>query len=234
LSLCGLFAESTITKLKESAKSAYSILELEKCGNGISVSDGSVSIAALFLAINQFSSFSSILDFDKDGDGKFDIETSTSKASSDITAATDLNKLTTAVSSLTDAANFLTSDGFKWAFAQFKIIDAVIEGSSLPSDVKEPITKITTSLNASIDKINEYIDQGANAGASAGAKAQETAQKANEKADTLLSGQPENEKKESCQKLFCMRKSFNLGTEKSDLPANCHPYYDSLDKTCSQ
>lgn len=234
LNLCELFSEDTIATLKESAKSATLILELEKCGSGITRVDGNVAIAALFLAINQFSSFGQILDLDSNNDGKIDVEASTSKASTDITNAADLAALTTALDTLTDAANLLSSDAFKLAFAQFKIIDAVIPGSSLPSDVKKSITEIITSLDESIDKINGYVDQGAAASASAGAKAKETAQKANQKADDLLNGKSNSEKLESCQKLLCMRKSFNLGTEESDMPTNCKAYYADLDKTCSQ
>ncbi|MEY2987131.1 MAG: hypothetical protein RJB13_652, partial [Pseudomonadota bacterium] len=226
LSLCELFSESTISTLKESAKSAFSILELEKCGTGINRDDGNVSIAALFLAINQFASFGLILDFDANNDGKMDIEEATSKASSDISGANDINTLTNSLQVLTEAADFLSSDAFKWAFSQFKVIDAVVSGSNLPGEVKDSITRITSSLNESIDKINGYVDQGAAAGASAGSKAQETAAKANQKADTLLDGKTAEEKTNSCQKLYCMRKSFNLPAGESDMPTQCrNPIY---------
>jgi tetratricopeptide (TPR) repeat protein len=236
LSLCELFSENTISTLKESAKSASSIIEIEKCGSGINRADGSVSIAALFLAINQFASLGQILDLDADGDGKIDIETSTSKASNDVTNAPDLNTLTRSLKALTDAADFLSSDAFKWAFSQFKVIDAVVVGSNLPDEVKNSITKITTSLNESIDKINGYVDQGASAGASAGEKAKETATKANQKADALLSGKSDDEKKKACQDVYCMRKSFSLPTTEADMPSECGgAIYASLSEdTCSQ
>lgn len=239
LSLCELFSAETISTLKESAKSASEILQLEQCGAGLPESRASVSIAALFLAINQFSTFAKLLDFDKNNDGKIDIEETASSASTKISGATDINQLTTAMETLTDTANFLSSDGFKWAFAQFKIIDAVIVGSGLPEQVKAPLTKITQTLNESIDKINGFVDQGASTGNSVGAgtKATEAAAKANEKADALLAGKSDEDKKDSCQKVFCMRKSFNLGTALDDMPDACkQPLYGQInnEENCNQ
>lgn len=238
LGLCELFTSDTLATLRESAKSATGILQLDNCGEGISTSDGSVSIAALFLAINQFSTFANLLDFDKDKDGKIDIEVSTANASTQINGASNISQLTNAMKVLTDAANFLSSDGFKWAFAQFKVIDAVVSGSNLPSNVKEDLTKVTSTLNASIDKINGYVDQGNSTGSTvgAGAKAEEAAQKANTKADELLSGKSDAEKIESCQKLLCMRKSFNLGIQASDMPSECQgAIYEKLsEENCNQ
>jgi tetratricopeptide (TPR) repeat protein len=239
LSLCELFSAETIYSLKESAKSASEILQLEQCGAGLPESRASVSIAALFLAINQFSTFAKLLDFDKNNDGKIDIEETASSASTKISGATDINQLTTAMKTLTDTANFLSSDGFKWAFAQFKIIDAVIVGSGLPEQVKAPLTKITQTLKESIDKINGYVDQGASTGSSveAGAKAKDAADNAKGKVDDYLK-QPQNAqaKESSCQQFFCMRKSFNLGTALDDMPNECKPLYGQInnEENCNQ
>lgn len=223
LSLCPLFSSQTLTTLKQKVPTAEVLLEVSKCNSGVPTSNANVSIAALSLAIEQFSSlYKSILD--TDGDGRIDVEKDAADASASLNNLTDINSLNQATRKLTLVASTLKGEVFKLSMAQFSIISAVIVGSSLPSSVKDPLQKAVSGIEDMVQKIDGYLDAGkatASSNSVGGQSAQQAAQKANTQADSLLATKTTKEKQDTCNQLYCFRTAYGLPTEASDMPSQC-------------
>ncbi|MEN9824296.1 MAG: hypothetical protein RI953_41 [Pseudomonadota bacterium] len=223
LALCPLFSTSTMAALKTKAASALDILEVSKCGDGRPSANANVSIAALSLALGQFSSlYKAILD--ADNDGKFDLEEQATAAKSsidslDTTKPTALETLRSATNTLTYVGSQLQGEVFKLAISQFSIIDAVIAGTNLPTDIKAGISAGVSSLNSALDKINGYLDAGKSTGTTAqsGSTTAQAAANAQTKAETVLSGKTEAEIDAFCKDAYCFKLTF--GT--SITPSQC-------------
>lgn len=239
LTLCPLFSKTTLDTLRVKSASAVTLMKLDQCRDGVVSSNVNVSIAALILAIDQFSTlYKSILD--SDGDGQIDAEKDSKDASDSIsglsagTGTTDesLSKLNIATQKLTGVATTLKGEVFKLAIAQFSVISAVVDGSNLPSTIAVPLKKAVDGLDAAVAQINKYLDAGkATSTSTGGAAAQDAAAKANEKAQTLLAGQDATKTNETCTSIYCLRTAYGLSVSNpGDLPNQCTaaPY------TCTQ
>ncbi|MEY3901415.1 MAG: hypothetical protein RL189_721 [Pseudomonadota bacterium] len=230
LAICPLFSKDTMTALKTKAASALELLEVSKCGDGRDRVDANVSIAALSMALGQFSSlYKAILD--ANGDGKFDLEVRANAAKTSIdslnTAGGDIAANVATLTRATDDLNYVLSqlqgEVFKLAISQFSIIDAVIGATNLPANIKSGITAGITGLNSALGNINSYLDAGKSTGGTAktGTATAEAADKAKDKADTLLkdlkAGNPNDPKiDELCKSAYCLNKTAGVG-----LPSEC-------------
>lgn len=228
LTICPLFAKSTITDLKRDAASALEILEISKCGDGRDSANANVSIAGLFLALGQFSSlYKTILD--ANGDGTIDLQKDATDAKAKIdglsntgaNAATALTTLSAATTALTAVGQTLQGEVFKLAISQAYIIAAVVKGTNLPSDVKSGIDQGVEGLNSALKTINSYLDAGKSAGANTqtGTATTQAAAQAKTKADTYLSGLAETDPQleQYCKDIYC----FNLVYNTNQVPDRC-------------
>ena len=241
LTLCPLFSTETISSLKTKAASAVDLLEVSNCGSGRPNADANVSIAAMSLSLAQFSSlYKAVLD--PDGDGVINLQSDASKASTDLqnlsssskTATEKLATLNSATATLTNVASQLKGEVFKLAISQFSVIEAVVDGANLPSNVKDPLKKGVSGLTDALAKINGYLDAGKSTGAATGTgeTAKTAAANANTQADTLLAGNPA-EKPATCNKIYCFRTAYGLPTGGvGDMPSQCT--VGSYSTTCSQ
>lgn len=228
LTLCPLFSKTTISSIKIKAASALEILELEKCGEGRDEVNPNTSVAALMLALGQFSSlYKAILDTDDDGTIDLQKKATDAKTQIEGVQTTDPTKVTQSLTTLSQATNVLTQVGtqlqgevFRLAIAQFSIIDAVVSGTNFPDKVKDGITQGVTKLNEAVDKINSYLDAGKTTGGKTqtGATTAEAATKAKDKADSLLANITDQEKLKSyCKDFYC----FNSVYKTSQTPEKC-------------
>ncbi|NBW81615.1 hypothetical protein EBR21_07660 [bacterium] len=223
LALCPLFSTSTMAALKTKAASALDILEVSKCGNGRPSANANVSIAALSLALGQFSSlYKAILD--ADNDGKFDLEEQATAAKSsidglDTTKPAALDTLRSATNTLTYVGSQLQGEVFKLAISQFSIIDAVVAGTNLPTDIKAGISAGVSGVNTALEKINGYLDAGKSTGSTAqsGTATAQAAANAQAKAETLLNGKTEAEIDAFCKDAYCFKLTFG----NSITPSQC-------------
>lgn len=231
LVICPLFSKDTMTALKTKAASALDLLEIDKCGPGRDRVGANVTIAALSMALGQFSSlYKAILD--ANGDGKFDLEVRANAAKSSIdglnTAGGDIATNVATLTKATDDLNYVLSqlqgEVFKLAISQFSIIDAVIGATSLPAEIKSGITAGINSLNSALNNINSYLDAGKSTGGTAktGTATAEAADKAKDKANEIIGkldpNKADDQKKinDLCTSAFCLNKTAGVG-----LPTSC-------------
>jgi hypothetical protein len=228
LTICPLFAKSTISDLKRDAASALEILEISKCGDGRDSANANVSIAGLFLALGQFSSlYKTILDANDDGTIDLQKQATDAKAKIDglsntgANAATALDTLSAATTALTTVGQTLQGEVFKLAISQAYIIAAVVKGTNLPADVKSGIDQGVEGLNSALKTINSYLDAGKSAGANTqtGTATTQAAAQAKTKADTYLSGLAETDPQleKYCKDVYC----FNLVYNTNQVPDRC-------------
>lgn len=227
LTVCPLFSKSTIAALKTKASSALDILEVSKCGDGRDSANATISVAALFLALGQFSSlYKAVLD--ADGDGTIDIQKRATDAKASIdslttndpaSASANLTTLRTATQTLTSVGQTLKGDVFKLAVAQFSIIDAVITGTNLPADVKTSISKGIDGLNTALATINSYMDAGktTTTATQTGTATTDAATKAKEKAQVLLASVDAQKQEAYCKDIYCFNIVYNTG----QTPSQC-------------
>lgn len=239
LTLCPLFSTQTLNDLKERSPSAVTLMEIDKCNNGVPVSDANVSIAALTLAIDQFATlYNSVLD--TNGDGVIDVQKDAQDASSKLSSinpaegAAALASLNNATQTLTTVSATLKGDVFKLATAQFSIISSVIRGSNLPANIADPLNKAVTALESSLNTINGYLDAGKTTGSStsSGQSAVTAANNANTKADAILATKSPAEKQETCKNVYCLRDAYGLPKGDADMPTQCSGV--TYSKTCTQ
>jgi hypothetical protein len=226
LTICPLFAKSTIADLKVKAQSALEILEISKCGEGRDTANANISIAGLFLALGQFSSlYKAVLD--ANGDGTIDLQKQATDAKAKIdslstsnaaNATTGLQTLSAATTALTTVGQTLQGEVFKLAISQAYIIAAVVQGTNLPTDVKSGIDQGVNGLNTALSTINSYLDAGKSAGANTqtGTATTQAAAQAKTKADTLLNqlgNTPEDQAKLDayCKDIYCFNLIYNTG-----------------------
>ncbi|MEN9808994.1 MAG: hypothetical protein RLZZ488_561 [Pseudomonadota bacterium] len=232
LAICPLFSKETMSALKTKAASALDLLEVSKCGDGRDRTDANVSIAALSMALGQFSSlYKAILD--ANGDGKFDLEVRANAAKTSIdglnTAGGDIAANVATLTRATDDLNYVLSqlqgEVFKLAISQFSIIDAVIGATNLPASIKSGISKGIDGLNSALNNINSYLDAGKSEGGTAktGTATAEAADKAKAKANEIIGkldpiNNPDDQKKidDLCTSAFCLNKTAGVG-----LPTSC-------------
>jgi len=232
LTVCPLFSKATIAALKTKAASALDILEVSRCGDGRDSANANISVAALFLALGQFSSlYKAVLD--ADGDGTIDIQKKATDAKASIdslnatnsngnpaAAAVGLETLRTATQTLTSVGQTLKGDVFKLAVAQFSIIDAVVTGTNLPADVKTNISKGIEGLNTALATINSYMDAGKTTSTTTttGTATTQAAAQAKDKADSLLNTITDEDKIAAyCKDIYCFNQIYNT----AQTPTKC-------------
>ena len=239
LTLCPLLSRQTLADLRTRSPSAVTLMEIDKCKEGVEESNDNVNIAALILAVDQFATlYNSVLD--TNGDGVIDVQKDAQDASSKLSTlntgggAAALSTLNNATQTLTLVAATLKGDVFKLATAQFSIISSVIRGSDLPSSIATPLDKAVTALEKSLNEINGYLDAGKTTGSSttSGQSAVTAAKDANTKADQILQGQPASEKPETCKNVYCLREAYGLPRGDSEMPSQCTGV--NYSKTCTQ
>jgi hypothetical protein len=239
LTLCPLLSRQTLADLRTRSPSAVTLMEIDKCKEGVEESNDNVNIAALILAVDQFATlYNSVLD--TNGDGVIDVQKDAQDASSKLSTlntgggAAALSTLNNATQTLTLVAATLKGDVFKLATAQFSIISSVIRGSDLPSSIATPLDKAVTALEKSLNEINGYLDAGKTTGSSttSGQSAVTAAKDANTKADQILQGQPASEKPETCKNVYCLREAYGLPRGDTEMPSQCTGV--NYSKTCTQ
>lgn len=223
LALCPLLSTQTLTTLKEKVPTAETLMEVSKCNSGVSTSNANVSIAALSLSVEVFSTlYKSVLD--TDGDGQIDAVKDSADASASLNNVNNLQAFTDATKKLTNVATTLKGEVFKLAVAQFSVIDAVILGSNLPSSVKDPLSKAVAGVNDAITKIDSYLSAGkaTTTSATGGKAAEDAALKANQQATTLLKDKSPEDKQKACNQVYCFRTAYGFPTSgPTDMPSDC-------------
>ncbi|MBM3382349.1 MAG: hypothetical protein FJY29_07900 [Betaproteobacteria bacterium] len=241
LTLCTLLSQQTLSDLRAKSPSAVDLMQVDKCNEGVAVSNANVSIAALTLAIDQFATlYNSVLD--SNGDGQIDVQKDAQDASDKLStlnagaggSAAALATLNNATQTLTTVSATLKGDVFKLATAQFSIISSVIRGSNLPTSIATPLEKAVSALESSLSKINEYLDSGKTTGSvtTSGQAAATAANNANIKADQLLQGKTAAEKQDTCKNVYCLRSGYGLPNGEADMPIECRSV--TYSKTCTQ
>ncbi|MEN9529875.1 MAG: hypothetical protein RI932_1748 [Pseudomonadota bacterium] len=239
LTLCPLLSQQTLADLRAKSPSAVTLMQVDKCNEGLPVSNANVSIAALILAIDQFATlYNSVLD--TNGDGVIDVQKDAQDASSKLSSinpaegAAALASLNNATQTLTTVSATLKGDVFKLATAQFSIISSVIRGSNLPSNIADPLNKAVTALEGSLNTINGYLDAGKTTGSStsSGQSAVTAANNANTKADAILASKSPAEKQDTCKNVYCLRDAYGLPKGDADMPTQCSGV--TYSKTCTQ
>jgi len=239
LTLCPFLSKQTLTSLRESSPSALTLLQVDKCNDGLSFANDNVTIATLILSIDVLATLLNTF-FDLNGDFVPDALADSKDASSKLSSLNSsggqeaLNALNAATQTLARSTATIKSDAFKLFRAQIKILVSLTAGSNFPSDIKAALEKGVRELDTQLDQTDKYIDAGkatSNSAAKGGDAAEKAAKDANEKAQTLLAAQDATKTAETCKNIYCFRTSYGLSVSNpGDLPTQCTaaPY------TCSQ